>query len=247
MSRTGTIIGAVGLVLLVVVLVLQLLALLPGVAAPGTIQEPTGITVMAQGKASAEPDLAMITIGVQTRDAGARPAAEKNDSRMNDVMDALLELGVAEEDIQTVDYCVRAEIDWDDDEQRVIGYVVSNSVLVKLREMEKVGDVLDAVTAAGANNVYGIQFTFDDPSALREEARAEAMVEARKKAEALAQLAGVGLGKPRYINESFMESPPFYLEPIYAVAAERGIGGGAPVQPGQLEIAVQVQVTYDIG
>ena len=247
MSRTGIIIGAVGLVLLVLVLVFQLWALVGGGAASGTLQEPTGITVMAQGKASAEPDLAMITIGVQTRDAEARTAAEQNDGRMNEVMGALLQLGIAEEDIRTVDYSVSPEIDWDDDEPRVIGYVVNNSVLVKLREMDRVGDVLDAATAAGANNVYGIQFTFDDPSALREEARAEAMAEAQKKAEALAELAGVRLGRPRYINESFMESPPYFMEQIYAVPAERGIGGGAPIQPGQLEIAIQVQVSYNIG
>jgi uncharacterized protein YggE len=245
MSKAGIVVGAVSLVLLAVVLVLQLVVV-AGPAAPGSVTEPTGITVMAQGKATGKPDLAMITVGVETRNAEARAAAEENDDRMADVMAAILELGVAEEDIQTVDYSVRAEIDWDDDERRVIGYVVSNSVMLKLREVDKAGDVLDAVTAAGANNIYGIQFTFDDPAVLREEARAEAMAQARDKAEALAQLAGVGLGKPRYINESFMESPPYYLEPIYA-AAERGIGGGAaPVQPGQLEVAVQVQITFDI-
>jgi uncharacterized protein YggE len=245
MSKAGIVVGAVGLVLLAVVLVLQLVVV-AGPATPGSVTEPTGITVMAQGKATGKPDLAMITVGVETRNAEARAAAEENDDRMADVMAAILELGVAEEDIQTVDYSVRAEIDWDDDERRIIGYVVSNSVMLKLREVDKAGDVLDAVTAAGANNIYGIQFTFDDPAVLREEARAEAMAQARDKAEALAQLAGVGLGKPRYINESFMESPPYYLEPIYA-AAERGIGGGAaPVQPGQLEVAVQVQITFDI-
>jgi len=245
MSKAGIVVGAVGLVLLAVVLVLQLVVV-AGPATPGSVTEPTGITVMAQGKATGKPDLAMITIGVETRNAEARAAAEENDDRMADVMAAILELGVAEEDIQTVDYSVRAEIDWDDDERRVIGYVVSNSVMLKLREVDKAGDVLDAVTEAGANNIYGIQFTFDDPAVLREEARAEAMAQARDKAEALAQLAGVGLGKPRYINESFMESPPYYLEPIYA-AAERGMGGGAaPVQPGQLEVAVQVQITFDI-
>jgi uncharacterized protein YggE len=200
---------------------------------------------MAQGEATGQPDLAMITIGVETRDSEARQAAEKNNDQMADVMDALLEMGIAEEDIQTVDYGIRAEIDWEDEEHRVIGYVVNNSVLVKLRDMEKVGSVIDAVTEAGANNIYGIQFTFDDPSALREQARAEAVAEARKKAEALAQLAGVTLGKPRYINESFMEQPPYYLEALYA-APDRGVGGGASVMPGQLEISVQVQVTYDI-
>jgi uncharacterized protein YggE len=246
MSRAGTIIGAVGLALLAVVLVLQLLVVLPGAMAPGTAEEPRGITVMAQGKVSAEPDLAMITIGVETRESTAGLAAAQNDDRMADVMDALEQMGVPEKDIQTVDYSIRAEIDWNDDEQRVIGYVVTNSVLVKMRDMDRVGDVLDAVTQAGANNVYGIRFSFDDPSTLREQARAEAMAEARKKAEALAELAGVRLGSPRNISESFTETPPYYLEPMYAVS-ERAVGGGTPVEPGQLEVAVQVQVTFDIG
>jgi len=245
MSKTGIMIGTVGLVLIAVVLVLQLVWVLPGAARPGTVGEPTGITVMAEGKATGKPDLAMITIGVETRDAEARTAAEQNDERMAEVMNALLAKGVAEEDIQTANYSIQAEIDWQDSKQRVIGYVVNNSVVVKLREVDEAGDVLDAVTAAGANNIYGIQFTFDDPSALREEARAEAMAEAQAKAQALAQLAGVGLGKPRQISESFIEPSRLYLEPAYAVPAAEG-GGGTPFSTGQLEVTVQVQVTFDI-
>lgn len=244
MSKTGIMIGTVGLVLIAVVLVLQLVWVLPGAARPGTAQEPTGITVMAEGKATGKPDLAMITIGVETRDAEARTAAEQNDERMAEVMNALLAKGVAEEDIQTADYSIQAEIDWQDSKQRVIGYVVNNAVVVKLREVDEAGDVLDAVTAAGANNIYGIQFTFDDPSALREEARAEAMAEAQAKAQALAQLAGVGLGRPRQISESFIEPSPLYRD-AYAVPPAEG-GGVTPFSPGQLEVTVQVQVTFDI-
>ena len=154
-------------------------------------------------------------------------------------------MGIAEEDIQTVDYSIRAEIDWEDEERRVIGYVVNNSVQVKMSDMAKVGSVIDAVTEAGANNIYGIQFTFDDPSALRGQARAEAVAEAQNKAEALAQLSGVALGRPRYISESSTEQPPYYLEAMYAVP-ERAVGGGAEVMPGQLEVTVQVQMTFDI-
>jgi uncharacterized protein YggE len=244
MSKAGTIIGAVGLALLAVVLVLQLLVVLPGVSTPGTGQESRGITVMAQGEVSADPDLAMITVGVETRDETAGLAAAQNAERMSDVMDALRQMDIAEEDIQTVDYSIQAEIDWESDEQRVIGYVVSNSVRVKIRDVEKVGDVLDAVTEAGANNVYGIQFSFDDPSALQEQARAEAMAEARQRAEALADLAGVRLGAARTISESFTETP-YYMDAVYSVA-EGGRGGGTSVSSGQLEVTVQVQVTYDI-
>jgi uncharacterized protein YggE len=245
MSRTGTFVGVVSLVLLAVLLVLQLLALVPGGARSGTVAEPSGITVMAEGKATGKPDLAMITLGVETRDSEAQKAAEQNNSQMANVMAALRAEGVAEEDVQTVDYSIRAEIDWENEEQRVIGYVVVNSVLVKMRDTNKVGDVLDAATEAGANNVYSIQFTFDDPSALGEQARAEAMTEARKKAEALAQLAGVGLGRPRQINESFVEPWSLYAEKAY-VPAPSADAGSTPVSPGQLEVTVQVQVTYDI-
>jgi uncharacterized protein YggE len=246
MSKAGTIIGAVGLALLALILVLQLLVVVPGVSTAATGQESRGITVMAQGEVSAEPDLAMITIGVETRASTAGLAAEENADRMADVMDALQQMEIAEEDIQTVNYSIQPEIDWDNDEQRVIGYVVSNSVRVKMRDMDGVGDVLDAVTEAGANNVYGIQFTFDDPSALQEQARTEAMAEARKKAEALAETAGVRLGAPRTISESFSETPPYYLDAVYAVA-EGGRGGGTSVSSGQLDVTVQVQVTFDIG
>jgi len=243
MSKIGTVIGIVGLGLLAIVLVLQLLMVVPGLGGQGPGVEESGIRVMGEGKASAEPDLAVITIGVETRAGTANTAAEENSERMAQVMDALQRREIADEDIQTVDYSIRADIDWEDDERRILGYVVSNSVSVKIRDVDQVGDVLDAVTDAGANNIHGIQFTFDDPSELREQARAEAMADAKSKAQALASLAGVGLGRPRIISESFVEPVPLYVERVYAVPEA---GGGVPVSPGQLEVRVQVQVTYDI-
>jgi uncharacterized protein YggE len=244
MSKTVTIIGAVSLALLVVVLVVQLLLVVPSLGALGPGAEQTGIMVMGEGKASGEPDVAMITIGVETRADTAREAADENNEQMADVMAALQGMGIAEEDIRTVDYSIQPEIDWDAEERRVIGYLVINSVLVKIRQVDQVGDVLDAVTGAGANNIYGIQFAFDDPTSLREQARAAAMADAQSKAQALADLAGVGLGKPRIISESFIEQPPYYMERVYAPAMEAG--GGVPVSTGQLEVTVNVQVTFDI-
>jgi uncharacterized protein YggE len=244
MSKAGIVLGSVGLALVALVLVLQLANVVPGIARADGVAEPTGITVLGQGKASGSPDLAMITLGVESREREAQEAAEQNKVQMAAVMAALRDMGIAEEDIQTVDYSIHAEIDWESEEHRVIGYVLVNSVLVKMREMEKVADVLDAATEAGANTVYGIQFTFDDPSPLREQARSEAMAEARMKADALAQLAGVGLGRPRYVSESLVEFPPF--EPMYAAPVGMGGGDATSVSPGQLEVTVQVQVTYEI-
>lgn len=244
MSKTAVVMGVVGLALLALVLVLQLVAVVPGLDGLRPRDEEGGIMVVGEGKVSAEPDLAVITIGVETRAGTANAAAEENSELMAQVMDALQRREIAEEDIQSVDYSIRAEIDWDDDERRILGYVVANSVSVKVRDVDQVGDVLDAVTDAGANNIYGIQFTFDDPSELREQARADAMADAQSKAQALASLARVGLGKPRVISESFVEPVPFYRESVYAVPAEAG--GAVPVSPGQLEVRVQVQMTFDI-
>ncbi len=245
MSKTAVVMGAVGLGLLALVLVLQLVAVVPGLDGLRPGDEEGGIMVTGEGKVSAEPDLAVITIGVETRAGTADTAAEENSELMAQVMDALQRREIAEEDIQTVAYSIQAEIDWQDDERRILGYVVANSLSVKVRDVDQVGDVLDAVTDAGANNIHGIQFTFDDPSELREQARADAMADAQSKAQALASLAGVGLGKPRVISESFVEPVPLYLERVYAAPAEAG--GGVPVSTGQLEVRVQVQVTFDIG
>jgi len=245
MSKVITVIGAVSLALLVVVLVVQLLLVVPRLGALSPGGEQTGIMVMGEGSASAQPDVAMVNIGVETRSSTAKGAADANKEQMADVMEALQSMGIAEEDIQTADYTIYPEMQWPENEPpRVIGYVASNSLLVKIRQIDQVGGVLDAVTEAGANNIYGIQFTFDDPASLREQARAEAMADAQRKAEALANLAGVGLGKPRIISESFIEPPPFFMETAYAPAMEAG--GGVPVSPGQLEVTVQVQVTFDV-
>lgn len=243
MSKSLTVIGTVSLGLLVVVLLVQLLFVVPGLRTASPGEEESGIMVTGQGKVSAEPDVAKVTVGVETRSLTAREAADANKEQMANVMAALQGMGIREEDIQTVDYSIQPEIDWDDEEPRVIGYVVSNSVLVEIREMDEVGDVLDAVTEAGANNIYGIQFTFDDPTNLREQARAQAVADAQSKGQALANLAGVGLGKPRIISESFMEEPSFYVERALAPAAG---GAGVPVSAGQLEVTVQVQVTFDM-
>lgn len=243
MSKGVTIIGAVSLALLVIILGVQLLLVVPGLRAPGLDEQQRGIMVTGEGKASADPDVAMVTVGVETRAQTAREAAGENNERMADLMQALRSMSIAEEDIQTVDYSMRPEIDWDDEEHRVIGYVVSNSVMVKIRQIEHVGDVLDAATEAGANSIFGIQFTIDDPTVLREQARADAMADAQSKARALADLAGVGLGKARLISESFIEQPPIYMERAYAPAVD---AGGVPVSPGQLDVNVSVQVTFDM-
>ena len=249
MTRVVTIIlGAATVLLVAAVLTVELVMVVPAVQAGGpsgavTPEAPNAISVSGEGKVFAEPDMAEIVIGVESRAPTAREAASQNSQDMNQVMAVLEEMGIAEEDIQTVDYSIRAEMDYRGDEgPKVIGYVVNNALRVKVRDLDLVGDLLDGVTEAGANNIYGITFTVEDPRPFQEQAREIAVAEARSKAGQLAEAADVRLGDLLSLSE-YLVGGPVRVER----AAAEGIGGGAPpISPGQLEIVIQVQMSYEI-
>jgi len=249
MTRVVSIIlGAITVLLVAAVLIVELTMVVPAVQAggpPGAVapEAQNAISVSGEGRVSAEPDMAEIIIGVESRAPTAKKAASQNSEDMNEVMAVLEEMGIAEEDIQTVDYSIRAEMDYRGDEgPEVVGYVVTNAVRVKVRDLDLVGDLLDEVTEAGANNIYGITFTIEDPRPFQEQAREMAVADARSKAGQLAEAADVRLGDLLSLNE-YIIGGPVYVER----AAAEGMGGGAPpISPGQLEITIQVQMSYEI-
>ena len=205
-----------------------------------------GITVVGQGTAYGQPDQATVIVGVDTFAPTVSEATTQNQASLDRVMAALEAAGIATEDVQTTNYSLYAEqIYGDKGPEGIAGYRVSNQVNVKIRDIAMVGDVLAAVTEAGANAIYGVNFSVADPAALEAEARASAMEDARKRAESLAELGGVSLGNIVIISE-VVGSPVVPL----------GMGGGgyameqaasAPgISPGQLSYQVQVQVTYGI-
>lgn len=251
MSRAvGIILGVVAVLLLAAVLVVELAMVLPAVRAGGPSgavapEERNALSVTGEGRVYADPDVAQIVIGVESRAPTAKEAASKNSGDMSEVMAVLKEMGIAEEDIQTVDYSIRAEMYYPESEEpKVIGYVVNNAVQVKARDLGLVDDLLDKVTEAGANNIYGITFTIEDPRPFQDKARELAVADAGKKAQQLADLADIRLGALFSINE-YIVGGPVYVEK--AMAPMEGIGGGGPsISPGQLEIVVQVGVSYEI-
>lgn len=250
MSRVVSIIlGAIAVLLVAAVLTVELTMVLPAVRAggpPGAVapEERNAISVTGEGRVYAEPDIAEIIIGVESRAPTAKEAASQNSGDMSEVMVVLKEIGVAEEDIQTVDYSIRAEMYYPEGEEpKVMGYVVTNAAQVKMRDLNLVGDLLDQVTEAGANNIYGITFTIEDPRPFQERAREMAVADARKKAQQLAELVDIRLGYLLSINEYVMGGPVY----VERAAMAEGIGGGGPsISPGQLEIVIQVQVSYEI-
>lgn len=208
--------------------------------------EVGGISVSGQGVAVAEPDVASLSLGVSTLADSARQARDDAAARMTDLIASLKDNGIVEDDFHTSQFSIEPEIDHRPDGEQVIrGYRVSSVLAVKVRDLDRVGEVIDdAVEAVGdAVRVQGVSFSLDEPAALESEARARAMADARAKAEQLAELAGVTLGKPTAISESTAGGPP----PIFRdfAAAEADVQT-TPISPGQLEITVTVQVNYAI-
>ncbi len=204
-----------------------------------------GISVSGRGVAVAAPDIASLSLGVSTLRDSARQARDDAASLVTDLIASLEENGIAEEDYHTSQFSINPEIDYRPSGQQVIrGYRVTSILAVTVRDLDRVGEVIDdAVDAVGDPiRVQGVTFSIEDPAALQSEARALAMADARTKAEELAALAGVDLGKPIAISESSAGGVP----PVFFGDAGLAQGDETPISPGQLEIIVSVQVSYAI-
>ena len=218
---------------------------------PASATNAGGITVVGVGKASGTPDVAHITVGVETVAASVQQAVNDNKAKMTALLGALKDLGIADKDIRTDNYSVFTErlpvpvaSPAEKPDSGPLAYHVNNQVNVTVRDVSKLGDTLDKAVAAGANNVYGVSFSVDDPSKLQADARAEAVADAKARAQDLAKLAGVNLGDVVSISE-VIGGPG----PVFSAAAPVAMGmggGGAPIQPGEQQVNISVQVTFAI-
>ena len=207
-----------------------------------------GIWVSGTGKVTVVPDVATLRLGIEAQEASVAEAQSKATEAMNRVMDALDDYRVAEKDIQTQYFNIQKVTRWDNvkQEEVIIGYRVSNVVSAKIRDIDKAGEIIDAVAEAGGDltRIDSIAFSVDDPSAYHEEARGKAIAEAKDKAKQLADLAGVTLGKPTYIAESIQVPPPIYPRVMYEEAPVPA--AAPPISPGEMEISLTIQVIYSI-
>ncbi|MBI4296203.1 MAG: SIMPL domain-containing protein [Chloroflexi bacterium] len=207
----------------------------------------TGIWVTGQGTVSVAPNIAVLNLGISAQSPGVAQAQAQAATAMDKVMTALTDNGVAKKDIQTRSFSIQqvTRFDRSKEQEVVIGYRVTNTVSAKIRTIDKTGAVIDAVASAGGDltRINNISFTIDDNSAYQKEAREKAMADAKAKAEQMAGLAGVKLGKPVYITESFY-APPV---PIPILRSEAGAPAPTtPISPGEMDITVTVQVHYAI-
>ena len=205
-----------------------------------------GLWVNGHGEVNAAPDIVILQLGISAQRASVAEAQAEAATAMDKVMATLRAGGVADKDIQTQYFSIQQVTRWDEDKQQeiVIGYRVSNMAVAKIRDIAKTGSIIDTVAEAGGDliRIDNISFSIDDPSQYRKEARDKAMADARTKAEQLASLSGVKLGKPTYISESI-----YY--PVYTPAvkvAEAAPAPVTPISPGEMKISLDIQVVYAI-
>jgi len=220
-------------------------------AAPGNqnpAQQLHTISVTGSGIAFGSPDIAVATIGVHTQSENPSAAVSENTDKMNAVIAALKDLGIEDKDIQTSNFSIYAQQNYEPTTGKptTITYVADNSVTVKIRDLSKVGQALGKAVDAGANTIHGVNFTVSDQSKLEAEARDKAMADAKARSEQLARAAGVALGQPMTINEySAVQPIPYSVKEVAL-----GVGGAGvapvPVSTGQIQVSLQVNVTYEI-
>lgn len=193
------------------------------------------------------PDMAIISAGVTSEAPSAVEAMRQNSAEMRRVIDRIKAQGVAEKDIQTSGISLYARYDYDQGEQRQIfrGYQVSNRVSVKLREIERTGEVLDALVAAGATDLSGPSFSVEDETSAKEAARIVGMATANALAMTYARMAGYDNVRLVYINEVFAANGPVPM------LAERSLMSDAakasvPVQPGVVTSGITISVKYEM-
>ena len=236
-------------VVLILIVAAALLSLAACDSADNTSNsQQTGIWVNGDGKVYAEPDLATLSLGVEAKADTIDEASAQATQAMDQIMASLEENGVEEKDIQTSRFSIYPITKWDIDREEEIqtGFRVTNMVTAKIRELEKTGQIIDAVIEAGGDftRVNGISFSVEDPTPYQNQAREKAFAAAKAKAEQLANLSGVKLGKVTYVSENSSYYPvPMSVE---AYKSDSAASMSTSISPGEQEISISVQISYGI-
>lgn len=211
-------------------------------------QTTNQISVSGEGKVYAKPDVAVVNLGITTQGNTTADAIKTNTNNMNAVIQAVKDSGVDEKDITSTTYNLSPLYNYTEAAGRTFeGYTLDQNIEVKIRDFTKIGDILSKATAKGANLANDLQFTIDNPDQFKAEARAKAIEKAKANAQNIAKVSGISLGKLINVYESYNSYPMAYGNKAM------GLGGGtaeaAPtptIQPGQQEINVTINLTYQV-
>lgn len=220
----------------------------PAAKAPAADFEPPRIVVTGEGEAAAKPDLAIISLSVMREAKTARAALDANNDAMAAIIAAMQAAGVAERDLQTAGFQITPRYNYanrPDGTQtaELAAYQVTNTLSVRVRELQKLGEILDRAVTLGVNQGGDISFINDDPSDLLAKARRRAVADAMAKAKILSEAAGVGLGRVLEISDHSLAVPPI---PLQAKTMQLEAADSVPIQPGENEYRVQVTMTIEL-
>lgn len=209
------------------------------------------ITVTGQGDASIAPDMAIINLSVLREAETARQALTDNNEAMAKILAAMKQDGVAERDLQTGGFSIQPRYVYPDDKNgltqpKISGYSVSNTLAVKVRDLTKLGNILDQSVTLGVNQGGDITFTNDDPKTAITEARKRAVEDAAAKAKTLTEAAGVSVGKVLSINEGGAMPSPRPIAYARMASAQGMAADSVPVAAGENTYNVNVTVTFEI-
>lgn len=205
----------------------------------------TLLSVSAQAEASRVPDVASLSTGVVSQAADANAALRANAAQMAKVMAAIRSAGIAEKDIQTSGINVNPQYRYAENQPPTItGYQASNTVSIKVREVGKLGEVLDALVASGANQVNGPSFEIDEPEVVYDEARRAALEKAKARAEMYAKSLGMKVRRIVSISEGAGFQPP---QPMMMKAMAADARESSPVSPGETTLSANLDVVFDLG
>ena len=259
MKKKWLFIITLGLVLIVAIPALM------GCTAPATSQsaaspvvvsqQTTGFWVNGKGEITVTPNLATVSLGVETMETNVADAQAEASDGMKKIMKSLADSGINQKDIQTGAFYITQRINWNSYQSSIIGYTVTNMLTVKIRDMNKVGDIIDSAIAAGGDIIRmdNLTFSVEDPSEIYQQAREKATANARDKAEQYARLLGVKLGAPTYVSESTQQSNPYY----YGNNVGNYYSGNmttptvtdssdSSISPGQNKITLNITVAYEL-
>ena len=221
---------------------------------PMSIAQAANVEIVAQNpvielsvseQVDSAPDTATFSTGVETKAPTATQALRDNSAQARAVIDRLKSLGIAEKDIQTTGINLRADYDYDRDsrENRFIGYVASNQVSAKVRDLPKLGKILDALVSSGATNLNGPSFSISDDSKLKDVARERALANAKSRAMTYARAEGYSGVRVLSINESMSHQSD---APMMRMEASAGSSDVPPIAPGQVGTVVSLNITYEM-
>jgi uncharacterized protein YggE len=218
------------------------------------VESRNTISVSGDGEVYAKPDLALTSFSVTTESDTVNKAMQENTEKMNAIINAMKEQGVASKDLKTTNFSLYPRYEWQEraeiypyqqGERVLAGYEVTQSLQVKIRDLDKAGQIIQTAAEVGANQVGSLQFTIDNQDELKKQAREQAIQEAKTKAKELASQLGVKLIRITSFNEGGVV-PRFYAMDEAVSMAGKGGGEVPQIETGESKISVNVNITYEI-